>query len=181
MVVDSLVLLVVSLGLGGLFLLSGAKKLADLAGFRATIDNYHLLPDALSPVAALLLPFAELGAGAVALAGLLRQDLPGLLPAALLLFLYAGAMGVNVARGRTHVDCGCLGFGASRSTIGWSLVLRNMFLGALALLLGILPVGGRALGMVDWISAAGALASGVIFYLAFDQIAALRAKREILR
>jgi hypothetical protein len=52
--------------------------------------------------------------------------------AALLFSLFAIAMAVNLARGRTYIDCGCFQ-SALRQSIDWRLVARNGGLAAMAL------------------------------------------------
>lgn len=56
----------------------------------------------------------------------------GLAAAALLLIAYAGMMGVQLAKGRADMKCGCAG-PASDTTISPTLVLRNLACAALAL------------------------------------------------
>jgi hypothetical protein len=64
-----------------------------------------------------------------------------------LLVLFAGAIAVNVMRGRTDIDCGCFR-SALRQNLSWWLVLRNAVL--LVLALACLPgASGRELGWAD--------------------------------
>jgi len=46
--------------------------------------------------------------------------------------VFAAAIGLTVARGRTEIACGCFRGDASRR-IGWPLVVRNLILAGLAL------------------------------------------------
>jgi hypothetical protein len=55
------------------------------------------------------------------------------LGAAALLLLFALAMGINLRRGRRHIDCGCFQ-SALEQTLSWTLVMRNA---VLALLMGL--------------------------------------------
>jgi hypothetical protein len=134
--------------LAALFLLAGIGKLRDPAMFRATVENYQLLPDAAIGVFAWLLPLAECAAGVLLFAGATRAD--GALLAAALLLVMTGAIAVNLRRGRTRLDCGC-GFGAE-VPIGRGLLARNavLLLAALALLL---PVTPRATVWLDVVAA----------------------------
>jgi ABC-type phosphate transport system permease subunit len=93
---------------------------------------------------------------------------------AALLLVYAGGMAINILRGRTHIDCGCLGFGTSRASLGWELVARNILLGAVALAVFALPVVPRALGAIDAISGLGAVVALALLYLGFGQFTAVR-------
>lgn len=173
MAADPLIFLVVALALGTLFVVSGVKKLKDVAGFRQLLDNYRLLPAPLVPLVAIFLPLMELAVGALLIAGVQ----PSLAAAGLLLLLYAAAMGINLLRGRSHIDCGCFGFASVRPTIGWPLVGRNVLLAGIALVVAILPLSLRPLGAIDWISGAGAVATAALFYLAFEQISFLTIQR----
>ncbi len=94
----------------------------------------------------------------------------GLLVSALLLLVYAVAMGLQLASGRRDVKCGCAG-PASSITVSAPLLLRNLicaFLALLALLPGReLSVGFAGLGLS--LSVAGFLVAG---YLNSEQLIA---------
>ena len=64
-----------------------------------------------------------------ALALAARRARGALVAAAALLAAYGAAIGVNLARGRRHIDCGCVGPAARRPIGGW-LVARNGVLAA---------------------------------------------------
>ncbi|MGW8201948.1 MauE/DoxX family redox-associated membrane protein [Sphingomonas bisphenolicum] len=160
--------LAASIAIGLLFLAGGVDQWRHRALLPGVIANYRLLPRRLIMPVARLLPVVEVATGAALLIGL--RPWPALLGIALLL-LFAGAMAINIARGRGHIDCGC-GHGALRHPIGWPLVVRN---GALAALLALrLPVP-PVFGAID---IATALASGVaitLLCLLFQSLAALAA------
>ncbi|KFL89804.1 hypothetical protein AmDm5_1459 [Acetobacter malorum] len=118
---------------GALFLFTGIGKATDSARFASDIAAYRLLPlDAAFPVAyAIIVTETLLGiwlfSGAATLAA-------GLVSAVLLL-VFAGAMGINVARGRTHLSCGCIPGVDAR--LSWASVFRNVALAVLVLLVGL--------------------------------------------
>jgi hypothetical protein len=56
---------------------------------------------------------------------------------------YAAAIAINLLRGNTRIDCGCLGFGARVPELRWGLVGRNALLLA-AVLTALLPVSPPA-------------------------------------
>lgn len=172
--IDILPILVADALLGGLFLLGGFAKLKDFATFAGTLGNYRLLPEALVTPAAAAIVGVELLAGAAAIAAPLLGTQLAMAAIAALLLLYAAGMGINIARGRDHIDCGCLGFGATRASLGWDLVARNMLLAAIALAAVALPVVPRPLGAIDWISGIGAVAALALVYLGFGQFSAVR-------
>jgi hypothetical protein len=139
-----------------LFLLAGVDKLRHRALLPGVIANYRLLPAALVAPAALLLAPVELAVAA----GLLLGVKPWAPLAAMgLLLLFAGAMAVNILRGRRHIDCGC-GHAGLRQALGWGQVARNVAL--VAALLPALAFGPAMLGAAD---TAMAMAAGTALYL----------------
>jgi len=164
-------------GLSVLFLAAAVHKLRDLARFRATLAEYHLLSPRLVPLGALVLVVTELGLAVTLVAPPLRRA--ALLAAAGLLSIYGGAMAVNLARGRRHIDCGCAG-PATRRPIGGVLVTRNAVLAAAALG-GLVPVSPRPLSWVDGITVLGATATLAALYAAVDRLLALTPARALLR
>jgi uncharacterized membrane protein YphA (DoxX/SURF4 family) len=162
---------VLRLALALLFGAASAQKLRDLPGFTVSLRDYRVLPRALSAPAAAALAAAEVGAAAALL-------LPGLDPAGpatalALLALYAGAIGWNLARGRRHIDCGCLGPGRRQSLSGW-LIARNAVLCVGALLL-LAPPARRETSWIDALSLLGSVALLALLWNAVHQLGAVRA------
>jgi hypothetical protein len=85
----------------------------------------------------------------------------GLVPAALLAF-YAVAMGVNLIRGNTLLDCGC-SIGSQRQPVTWTLVARNVAMAIAALVL-VLPSAPRSLELLDIASLGGGVLLCAAFY-----------------
>lgn len=147
-------------------LLVGAwHKLKDPVVFAGAVENYRLLPESLVPVVARLLPALELTAG-----GLLlfpeTLALGGLL-ALLLLFVVSAAVGINLLRGHTRIDCGCGGL--SGQPLSWGLVVRNaalMGMTALAMQEGI----GRPLVWADYLTVGGTVLALVGIYISANQL-----------
>jgi hypothetical protein len=158
-VIDPALALVVRLA--GALLLGGAAwhKLRDRESFRAALADYRLLPARLVPAAAALVTATEL---ALAL-GLLATPRAAF-GAAALLAGYALAIGVNLLRGRRHIDCGC--GGAAQPLSAW-LVGRNLVLAA-AFAAGAGAPSARTLGMLDAFSVAGSLAALALLWRAMD-------------
>jgi len=151
-----------------LFGVAALHKVRDAGRFRATLADYRLLPAAAVPLAAPMLPAAEAAvAGMLAAPGLRRAGLAG---AAALLVLYAVAVGVNLARGRRHLDCGCAG-PAVRRPIGEGLVVRNAVVAAVALAARV-PVAPRPLVWVDALTVAGGVATAAACWAALDRLRA---------
>ena len=80
--------------------------------------------------------------------------------AAALLLLFAAGMGINLARGRRHIDCGCFQ-SALKQTLNWKLVIRNI---ALALLLGVVLLTPGPPGDM-FVLVNGCLVGGVLFLI----------------
>lgn len=133
------------------FLTASAPKLLARADFEAALANYGLLPPRLVPAVARWLPRLEL-ACAAALFGGVALTAVGLTLAGLLL-LFAGAISINLARGR-RIECGCSGLTA-RKTIRWPVVRRNMALAGLAV--GVATSTAEASDAIAALIAAGGL------------------------
>jgi len=109
-----------------LLIVAALHKLRDRASFRATLEAYALLPAPLLSPLARAVPLVELAAAALLVTS--RAAPAGGVLAALLLAVYALAMGVNLLRGRRDLDCGCMGPGA-RSTVGPGLAVYALAMG----------------------------------------------------
>ena len=155
---------VARVGLAALFAAALGHKLRDRAAFRAALTGYRLLPDPLIGTAAVGLMACE---AAIALA--LAIPTTGALPAfgaAVLLALYAGAIAINLARGRRNIDCGCFGPAAGRE-LGGALVARNAVLAVVALGAA-LPAAARTWIWLDAVTGPAALVAGIALYAAAD-------------
>jgi len=149
----------------GALLLTGAlAKLRDVALFRATLDNYRLLPEAALGAAAVALPLAELAAGALLLPAASRAAGAGL--ALLLLVLVTGAVAWRLARGGGPIDCGC--GGSTEVPLSRGLIARNAVL-MLLTILAALPALDRPTVWLD----ALATVLATLFFLGLYQTANL--------
>ena len=153
-------------GLALLLLVAAGHKLSDRAHFRATLAEYRLLPEWSVSVAAVGVVSVEV---AIAVT-LVVFRAAGALAAATLLGVYAAAIGVNLTRGRRHIDCGCAGPTERRPLSGW-LVARN---GALVVtaLAGLVPLGTRPFVWVDGITISGSFALLATVYATVDGLIA---------
>ncbi|MDT8365684.1 MAG: DoxX family protein [bacterium] len=88
--------------MGGLFLYTGATKLADIAGFSQSIAAYGILPAVLLPCAAIGLPALEVVVGF----GTLLNKRWALLGILAMMVMFTGVLGYGVAVG-LEIDCGC--------------------------------------------------------------------------
>jgi hypothetical protein len=134
-----------------LFSSAAVHKLAAFAEFRATFADYRLVTGRLVGVCARGLLGAEIALAVGLLLPALREAALG--GAAGLLLLYGVAIGVNLARGRRHIDCGCMGPAMRQPLSGW-LVARNGVLIGLALTC-LIPVRTRPLLWFDFVTIVG--------------------------
>ena len=110
-----------------IFARAAFHKLTEFTEFTGFVADYRILPAALVRPGAAALVLAEV-------AVVIGTVMPGVTVAALalgagLFLLYALAMGINVLRGRTTVECGC---GGAAQPLGAPLLLRNLVLATIA-------------------------------------------------
>lgn len=134
--IDAPLQLIIALGLALLFLNAGVHKLRNGPRFAAALAEYHLLPDRWTSPAARALALLEILIAPALLAPPTRPG-AGMLAAALFT-VYAGAITINLLRGRSYIDCGC---GDRPQLLSPWLLLRNALLtgGALMLTLPVPP------------------------------------------
>lgn len=95
---------ILGIGLGGLFFYAGLQKHYHVYEFADAVLAYQLGPGWLAGVVAAVLPWVELTAGSLLVAGLIRRSC--LLIIALLMASFLVIMLVTMARG-LNIDCGC--------------------------------------------------------------------------
>jgi len=132
--------------LAAILLAAAWHKLRNPIGFWQAAAAYRIVPEALTQSVARLVPIVEI-ATAVCLVAFTSTAIP-VIGAAFLWLAYAGAIAINLLRGRTELDCGCGGISADQK-IHWGLVVRNgvLLTGTLALLL---PTSARAITWFDY-------------------------------
>lgn len=156
----------VETGCGLIFLTAGIEKLRHRAVLPGVIANYRILPEPLVPLASALLGPVELALG---LALLLWPVSAPTLAGAVLLTVFAGAIALNLGRGRRHITCGC-GRPDMHQHLRWSMVIRNALLAAALLACSLhTPVALDAMGL------ASALFAGTLGWIAFHLFQSLNA------
>jgi uncharacterized membrane protein YphA (DoxX/SURF4 family) len=103
------------LGLGGLFVVTGALKILDPSAFAIEIHNYQLLP-ALAPLLAASLPAIELAVGVALVLGTRPWVRAGALATFALMVVFTAAVASAVLRG-INISCGCFGAGSGPVTL----------------------------------------------------------------
>ena len=149
-----------------LFAHAAWHKWRALAHFRGQLAAYRLLPEWSLGAVALAVPLAESAIAVLLLAGPLRAV--AALAGAALLLGYAAAMGINLARGRRDLDCGCAGPAERRPVAAW-MVWRNGLLALVLLAVG-RPWSVRALGALDLLTIGGGVLALVLLYLAVERL-----------
>lgn len=174
---DPVVELAIRIGFVLLFATAALHKLRDFRRFLATVADYRVVPRELTSFAGMMALGAEVAIAEMLVLPHLRSF--GLFAVAVQLVLYAGALALNLARGRRHLDCGCVGV-AGREEISWALVGRNLVLAAIAAA-GNAPTTERPLVWIDVLTIAGAVATAAAAYVAVDQLIANGAGHRRLR
>ncbi len=118
--------------LGALFVWASAHKIASPHDFAVDVATYGILPLALVNPVAIVLPWVELVAGLMLLAGL-RVRTAALLVAAMMATFLAALL-LALGRG-LDMSCGCFASrGAEHDPISWLTVVRDALWFALAVL-----------------------------------------------
>lgn len=146
-----------------LFAGAAVSKLRHAEEFYGVVRNFRLTPERLARPVAAVLPWAELAVAA----GL---AVPAVAPfaagtAGALLAVFGVAIGVNVARGRTQIDCGCFRNGM-KQPLSWLLVVRNAALATAAGGLAVALPSAAPAGPIDL--AVGVAAAGLTMLLYFS-------------
>lgn len=126
---------------GALFVYAGWVKAMDVYGFAKTVYGYGILPGFLVNITAIALPWVELVAGMMMIAGVWPRASAGVVAGLLLVFM--AAILFNIARGYTF-DCGC--FGAGDGETGWGTIIRDVAMLTPTLL--VLGFRGRRVGAI---------------------------------
>ena len=138
-------------------------KVGSWPRFLAALSAYQLLPSRFDKATGGALVAAEV----VTVLALLAGYPAGFLFAAILFTVYWVAMGVNLARGRTYIDCGC---GDEPTRIGWGVLLRNGVLIALAVTGWLLEASSP--GAPGYAVAVVLAVTGAAIYFALEQLLA---------
>lgn len=105
----------VQIALGAVFVAAALPKIMDPPAFAHMIYNYRLVPGGLVNGLALVMPWIELVVGVLLIVGAWRRE--AAVVATLLLLVFLGAIGWNLARGHA-IDCGCFDVRSAGKTPG---------------------------------------------------------------
>lgn len=167
--IDPVPAAIMTLSLAALWLAAGWHKLADLKVFERSLEAYDIVPRAMLPLLAQVLPIMEIVLAAGLLIAATRPAAGAL--GALLLLAYGAAIALNLHRGRRNLDCGCMGFGA-RPQISPALTWRNAIAAAASLSAGLLPRTQRVSSWIDTWTIIAAVVVLALLYLAMESLLA---------
>ncbi len=125
---NSALLLVLRVVVGGVLLAAASQKIQSPKAFALSIDAFGLVPRSLIPTLAYLFIWEDILAGGLLVLGVWSRA--AAVASAGLLAVFIGALASAVLRG-LPIDCGCFG-ALFRGPVGWSSVLRNVVLIAMA-------------------------------------------------
>jgi len=139
--------LVLRLLLGVVFVAAALPKIADPADFARIVYQWQVIPPVPANLVAIVLPWVELVAGLLLVAGVWKKD--AALVVALLLVVFLGAASSVLAQGIDVENCGCTSVSEAHGPaggwppawargVGWFLVTRNLLLLGAALLVAFL-------------------------------------------
>jgi hypothetical protein len=151
--------------LGVVLLLAAVAKRGDRSRFVRVIRNYRLVPDRVAAPLARVLPESEAVLGLTLLVG--AAPAVAATAAACLFVTFAGAVAINLLRGRSSIACGCFG-PSEHDALSWGHVVQNVAFaaGAVYTMLGFHPQS-VPLERVDVLSAtAAALITVACWWLA---------------
>lgn len=148
---------------------SKVRSRAAFDGFARTLDGLGLLRGRRRTAAAIAVPVVE--AGLVALLGIPGTALAGFAAALTVLAVFTGAVGRELAAGRT-VRCRCFGSGAER--IGRTQIVRNLVLLGCAAAGVVLATTDRG-SASTWalVLAVGGALLAAVFIVRWDDLATL--------
>ncbi len=164
--IDPTLVLIFRLLLALVFASAVVHKLARPRSFRAAVADYQMLPGILvTPVAA---GFIVIECVTVIALMVPATALHGSLFACGLLLVYTSAISCNLLRGRTSIDCGCMGPAHVQELNGW-LLLRNLPLLAIALVSGF-PAHNRSLVVWDYATVIFAVMALGMLYVTMNHL-----------
>jgi len=139
--------LVLRLLLGAFFVYASLDKIWNPAAFAKIVYQWQVVGPVPSNLVAVTLPWVELLAGLLLLAGVWKRE--SALVVALMLVVFLVAAGSVMARGIDVANCGCVSVEKAEAAsswppawtkgVGWFLVSRNLVLLGVALAIAFVP------------------------------------------
>jgi len=164
MMLDPAIGLLLIAAIALLFASASAHKLRDLRRFEEIFSAYGVLTRISRWHLSRAIPLLELAVAAGLLFDLSRAY--AAVAGIALLSIYAGAIAINLGRGRRDLACGCGGPDERRPIAPW-MVWRNVVL-ALALVLALAPWTSRPLNFTDAVTVVFGVSTLALVYLCID-------------
>ncbi|PYY72473.1 hypothetical protein CRX42_01100 [Pseudomonas jessenii] len=170
---DAAMVIAIRIFIGLMFAHAVIGKVRNRELFIAVLANYRLVPKFAVPMTAWFVLLLEAGIVLMMPFDVTVQIAGGM--AGALLGVFTIAIAVNLARGRSDIDCGCFQ-GEARHHLSVSLVARNLLLSAMCLLLAYAYTENISLmQLFSGLCAGGAM---FIIYQVAGQLFALAEKSE---
>tara|TARA_R110002050_G_scaffold57423_5_gene129207 strand:- start:124639 stop:125187 length:549 start_codon:yes stop_codon:yes gene_type:complete len=173
---DPVLSILATLFVGLVLAVAAISKLRSPDEFQGVVDNYRLLPSFLVAPVARLLPLVEL-ACAVALMVPPAREMAAWVAVGLFV-MFTMALAINVGRGRTHIDCGCVRRPTSQSRIGMFHVLRALFLAGVSTFIALSSLEVANVSLASWLIGMASAALLAMLYVAADVMVGLPNSRE---
>jgi putative oxidoreductase len=128
---------------GGVFVYASLSKIADPLAFAKIVYHYQVVGPGASfgfvpaNLVAVVLPWVELIAGVLLIAGLWRRE--AALVTTVMLAVFVAAVASTLVRGIDIQNCGCFSLDASGRAAGWKLIAGDLVLLAAALVVAVVP------------------------------------------
>ena len=132
-----------ALAVGGIFVYASLSKIEDPRAFAKIIYHYQVIgPSAFfgfvpANLVAAALPWIELVAGVLLIAGVWRRE--AAVVTALMLAVFVAAVASTMLRGIDIQNCGCFALDASGRAAGFKLIAGDLALLAAALVVAVVP------------------------------------------
>lgn len=172
---DPIVPVFASLFLALILVAAAIPKIRNADEFQGVVTNYRLLPSFMVAPFAKLLPWLELGSAIALLVPPVREVAAWV--AAGLFMMFAMALAINVGRGRTHIDCGCVRRPTSVSRIGMFHVMRALALAAVSLYTANVSINMSSVTIETLLMGVASAAMFAMIYLSADLIVGLTETR----
>lgn len=176
---DPLVLRIISIGFALLFIPAAVHKFANRDQFASILRAYEIMPQGLTEIVARIIPLFEISLGlAWLLSGTMNVPVATIaLMTAILLALYTSGIAINMARGRSYIDCGCSFSTTITKTendamvqhLSTGLLARNILLITVALV-AVFPSSIREFVIIDYFNLLTATIALVLLFGAFNQL-----------
>ena len=132
-----------ALVVGGVFVYASLSKISDPRAFAKIVYYYQVVGPSASfgfvpaNLVAVALPWVELIAGVLLIAGVWRRE--AAVVSAVLLAVFVAAVASTLARGIDIQNCGCFALDASGRAAGWKLIAGDLALLAAARVVAVGP------------------------------------------